>query len=102
MRKQSIKINESQLRKMIREAIENLTWADEEPKDDMDELKHSRFNGLVETIEFYLAQEKKGKPLSNEQRAQLEKTCDMLECFGEIGQKWANLGREILNGTGIN
>ena len=75
----------------------DLPWTDREPKNDMDRLRLSRYNGLVEIIEYYSAQEDDGKPLSKEQYEQLKNACDTLECFGEPGQKWAEFGREILS-----
>jgi hypothetical protein len=105
MKKQTIKLNESQLRNIIKKSIReavcedeyDLPWTDREPKNDMDKLRLSRYNGLVEIIEYYSAQEDDGKPLSKEQYEQLKNACDTLECFGEPGQKWAEFGREILS-----
>ena len=105
MKKQTIKLKESQLRNIIKKSINeamcedeyDLPWTDRQPKNDMEKLRLSRYNGLVEIIEYYSAQEDDGKPLSKEQCEQLKNTCDALECFGEPGKGWAGLGREILS-----
>lgn len=105
MKKQTIKLNESQLRNMIKKSINeavcedeyDLPWQDRKPKNDMERLRLSRYQGLVEIVEYYSAQEDDGKPLSKEQYEQLKNTCDTLEYFGELGQGWAEFGREILS-----
>ena len=72
-------------------------WQDETPKGEMDKIRHSRYQGLVEIIEYYSAQDDDGKSLSKEQCEQLKNVCDTIECFGELGQQWAEIGREILS-----
>ena len=93
-------VDESVLRKMIREALEQ-TWADVKPKDEMDNIRLQRYHGLVEIVEYYLNQCEAGNgvELSDRQREQLEDACNKLCVFGEIGEKWANLGRSILSGN---
>lgn len=105
MKKQTIKLNESQLRNIIKKSINeavcedeyDLPWQDREPKNDMDKIRYSRYRGLVEIIEFYSAQDNDGKSLSKEQCEQLKNACDTIECFGELGQGWAEIGRDILS-----
>ena len=63
----------------------------------MNKIRHSRYQGLVEIIEYYSAQDDDGKSLSKEQCEQLKNACDTIECFGELGQQWAEIGREILS-----
>ena len=98
-------LKESQLRNIIKKSISeavcedeyDLPWTDRKPKNDMEKLRLSRYNGLVEIIEYYSAQEDDGKPLSKEQYEQLKNVCDTIQCFGEPGQEWAEFGREILS-----
>lgn len=93
-------VDESVLRSIIRETLEQ-TWADREPKDEMDNIRLQRYQGLVEIVEYYLNQCEAGNgvELSDKQREQLEDACNKLCVFGEIGEKWANLGRSILSGN---
>lgn len=93
-------VDESVLRSIIRETLEQI-WVDREPKDEMDNIRLQRYHGLVEIVEYYLNQCEAGNSveLSDKQREQLEDACNKLCVFGEIGEKWANLGRSILSGN---
>lgn len=104
IKKQTIKLNESQLKQMIKEALSRNDvlsgqkyWQDETPKGEMNKIRHSRYQGLVEIIEYYSAQDDDGKSLSKEQCEQLKNACDTIDCFGELGQQWAKIGKEILS-----
>ncbi len=59
-------------------------------------IEQTRYCGFVEIIEYYLYHASLNKCLSKQQKEQLQETCNELDCFGETGQEWANLGREIL------
>lgn len=65
---------------------------------DLDKIKQTRYQGLVEQIEFYSNLDK----LSDVQIKQLKEVRDTIVTFGENGVKWARLADEILKDNGYN
>ena len=62
----------------------------------MDNIVKTRFEGLVETIDYYLWLVFDGHKLSKEQIKQLKEAFDTICCFGEVGEQWHDLAQEIL------
>lgn len=57
----------------------------------MGNIKQTRFDGLICQAEFYYYRYIDGFKLSQQQRKQLNEIIKMLYCFGEYGEKWAEL-----------
>ena len=88
----TIKINESDLRSMISEAVENYlkeSWQD-------------KYDNAVNTLEYYSFMQSEGHRLSNEQIEQVEEIVDFLrdtDANDNPEQKeWIEIGKDILIG----
>jgi hypothetical protein len=67
-----------------------------------EEIRKNRFDGLVETIEYYsYIFEEKGT-LSKEQISDLLRVRDTIIVFGPYGAKWASFADEILQSCGCD
>lgn len=60
-----------------------------------EEIKESRFNGLIQQIDFYDWKAESAK-LSKEQIKHVKELRQMVSAFGERAQKWEQLCDEIL------
>lgn len=87
-------MNESRLKTIISESVRKAL----KEAEDLSNLRQTRFDGLVDKIEYYLyLVDEKGATLSTEQQEDLKNACDTIEVFGETGANWAELGRELLS-----
>ena len=67
-----------------------------------EEIRKSRFDGLVEKIEYYSYMFDKNGTLSKEQISDLLKVRDTIMVFGTYGAKWASFADEILQDCGCD
>lgn len=67
-----------------------------------EEIRKSRFDGLVEKIEYYSYMFDKNGTLSKEQITDLLNVRDTIMVFGTYGAKWASFADEILQDCGCD
>ena len=67
-----------------------------------EEIRQSRFDSLVEKIEYYSYMFDKNGTLSKEQISDLLKVRDTIMVFGAYGAKWASFADEILQDCGCD
>lgn len=65
------------------------------------ELKQSRFNGLVDQIEFYLFKAADGFTLSIQQKKHLTELRDTVCVFGELGGMYAEECNKVLQNENL-
>lgn len=66
-------------------------------KQDLNKIKESRFNGMVDAIDYYFhLSNMVSKPLSKVQKNDLKDIVKSLSVFGKRAEKWVGLANEMI------